>query len=109
MYIADAIDAADRRFGSRRRRHTIRVTAAAAALVALAILVALVVLRVPCAHADPKPGIWQEQSTSADGVTIRKMRDTTNGEFNICYVASRASAAGLPVAVAISCLPEKRP
>jgi len=117
MYIADAIDVADRRFGN-RRRHAIRVTAATAALVVLAILVALVVLRVSVAHADPKPGLWQEQSTVADGVTIRKIRDTSGGDFNVCYIASRisvgipgtvgAGARDLPIAVAISCLPEKR-
>lgn len=60
------------------------------------------------AHADPKPGLWQESMTQADGVTVRKIRDTTGGEFNVCYVASNRTSPE-SVAVAISCLPEKRP
>lgn len=62
-------------------------------------------------HADPKPGLWQESVTQADGVTIRKIRDTTGGERVVCYVASRSFPAnyGGPDhgVVAISCLPEK--
>ncbi len=62
------------------------------------------------AHADPKPGLWLEDVTLADGVTIRKIRDTTGGDLNVCYVASnRTNNVPGSVAVAISCLPEKHP
>lgn len=65
------------------------------------------------AHADPKPGLWQESVTQADGVTIRKIRDTTGGEATVCYVASKIfpSTYGGPdhASVAISCIPEKKP
>lgn len=65
-------------------------------------------------HADPKPGIWQEQVTTADGVTIRKLRDTTGGDFNVCYVASRYFPGENPAdprsaAVSIACVPERKP
>jgi hypothetical protein len=59
------------------------------------------------AHADPKPGLWLEQSTVADGVNVRKIRDTTGGDFNVCYVAS--STQWTNVAPAISCIPERKP
>lgn len=66
------------------------------------------------AHADPKPGLWQESAIHADGVTIRKIRDTTGGESNVCYVASRLNVGINPTeprndSVSISCVPEKRP
>lgn len=66
------------------------------------------------AHADPKPGLWLEQSTGADGFVIRKVRDTTGGDYNVCYIASHIDLArgeipiGTP-AVSISCVAEKRP
>ena len=67
------------------------------------------------AYADPKPGLWQEAVTQADGVTVRVVRDTTGGNFNVCYVASRtldktpASTNPAAIAVAISCVPERKP
>lgn len=66
------------------------------------------------AHADPKPGLWQEAVTQADGVTVRVIRDTTGGNFNVCYVASRTGDRGMsgspqPITVAISCVPERKP
>jgi len=65
----------------------------------------------------PRPGIWQEIVTTVDGVTLRKVRDTTSGDYNVCYIASRqpeqpASPYKIdtaPAALAITCVPEKRP
>jgi len=62
------------------------------------------------ARADPKSGLWQEAVTQADGVTVRVFRDTTGGNFNVCYVASnRTNNIPGSVAVAISCVPERKP
>lgn len=66
------------------------------------------------AHADPRPGLWQEAVVIADGVTVRKIRDNTGGDSNICYVASRLDVGLSPsdprnAAVAISCVPERKP
>ncbi len=65
-------------------------------------------------RADPKPGLWQEASTEVDGVKVRVLRDTTSGNFNVCYVASWHERADIngpapAIAVAISCVPEKKP
>lgn len=82
--------------------------------VALMAMAAIIVALLFCAyfdrtaHAEPKPGLWQEQTTVADGVTIRKIRDTTGGDFNVCYVASVATSSLYP-ATSISCIPERRP
>ncbi len=113
MYISDAVAAADRRSRIIRSRHgrAMPMVLTAAALALLAALVAFLVVRVSVAHAEPKPGLWQEQVTSADGVTVRKLRDTTGGDFSVCYVASRIEGAGATrpaIAVSISCLPEAR-
>lgn len=64
------------------------------------------------AHADPKPGLWQEGSTQSNGVTVQKIRDTTGGDHNVCYVASQVyKSAGESYsdmgAVSISCVPER--
>jgi hypothetical protein len=72
------------------------------------------VLRPLAARADPKPGLWQEAVTQADGVTVRVIRDTTQGNFNVCYVASEMSHTGdishpPSISVAISCVPERKP
>lgn len=96
-----------------RLRERLIGTAKIAAAAVIAVSFILVVDHGP-AHADPKPGIWQEAATQADGVTVRVIRDTTSGNFNVCYVASRVSPRGLngsaeTMAVAISCVPEKRP
>jgi hypothetical protein len=62
---------------------------------------------------DPAPGLWQESVTQADGVTVRKIRDTTGGDLNVCYVASRVmrslNSSADSVAVSIACIPEKKP
>jgi hypothetical protein len=62
---------------------------------------------------DPAPGLWQESVTQADGVTVRKIRDTTGGDLNVCYVASRVLHGGTTdtpaIALSIACLPEKKP
>jgi hypothetical protein len=53
--------------------------------------------------------------TVADGVTVRVVRDTTGGNFNVCYVASRtldktpASTSPAAIAVSISCVSERKP
>lgn len=55
--------------------------------------------------------------TTVDGVTLRKVRDTTGGDYNVCYIASRQAEQPLspykidttPAALAITCVPEKRP
>lgn len=115
MYISDAVVAHDRRarrlFG--KPSQVVITLLALAAFVALSMIVAILVAWIPLVHADPKPGLWQEQVTIADGVTVRKLRDTTGGDFNVCYVASRAAGSTSPVpdsvAVAIACVPEKRP
>jgi hypothetical protein len=65
----------------------------------------------------PRPGIWQEIVTTVDGVTVRKVRDTTGGDYNVCYIASRQPEQPLSpykidtasAALSITCLPEKRP
>lgn len=63
----------------------------------------------------PRPGLWQEISTTVDGVTVRKIRDTTGGDYNVCYIASRQvvpnpyDLTAAPAMLAISCVPEKRP
>lgn len=80
----------------------------------LMLALAFKVVAIPSAHADPKPGLWQEAVTQADGVTVRVLRDTTQGNFNVCYLASRLEPGISPsdprnVAVAISCLPERKP
>jgi hypothetical protein len=74
----------------------------------------LAALTLKPAQADPKPGLWQEAVTQADGVTVRVIRDTTGGNFNVCYVASRVSNVAeqsypVPLSVAISCVPERKP
>lgn len=85
------------------------------ALIVGAIAMTSFVVGVHLAHADPKPGLWQESVTQADGVTVRKIRDTTGGDFNVCYVASRVALPGgslsapMTVSVAISCVPERKP
>lgn len=66
------------------------------------------------AHADPKPGLWQEQSTTTDGVMVQKIRDTTGGDFNVCYVASHIENnngewSRYTPTVSISCVVEKKP
>lgn len=59
------------------------------------------------AHAAPKGGLWLEQSTQADGVLVRKIRDTFDG--NICYIATREHIAGTSqVPPAIACVPERK-
>jgi hypothetical protein len=69
----------------------------------------------PATRPAPRPGIWQEMSTIVDGVTIRKIRDTTGGDYNVCYVASRQEEISpykldtYPAMLSISCVPEKRP
>lgn len=63
----------------------------------------------------PRPGIWQEIATIVDGVTVRKIRDTTGGDYNVCYIASRQEEQSpykmdtAPAMLSISCVPEKRP
>lgn len=63
----------------------------------------------------PRPGLWHEASTEVDGVTVTKIRDTTGGDYNVCYLASRQESLtpyGLeraPAMLAITCVPEKRP
>jgi hypothetical protein len=65
----------------------------------------------------PRPGIWQEIVTTVDGVTVRKVRDTTGGDYNVCYIASRQAETPLspykidtsPAALSIACVPEKKP
>jgi hypothetical protein len=67
--------------------------------------------------AAPRPGIWTEIAVVVDGVTVRKVRDTTGGDYNVCYIASRQSEQPLspykidtaPAALSIACVPEKRP
>jgi hypothetical protein len=67
--------------------------------------------------AAPRPGIWQEIVTTVDGVTVRKVRDTTGGDYNVCYIVSRQAETPLspykidttPAALSIACVPEKRP
>lgn len=83
------------------------------ALIATGVALGLT-LRVHSAYADPKPGLWQEATvTQTDGVTVRVIRDTTGGHFNVCYVASKLfpSTYGGPshATVAISCVPERQP
>lgn len=65
----------------------------------------------------PRPGIWTEIAVVVDGVTVRKVRDTTGGDYNVCYIASRQPEQPLspykidtsPAALAITCVPEKKP
>lgn len=63
----------------------------------------------------PIPGVWTEISVVVDGVNVRKIRDTTGGDYNVCYIASRQTSLspyGLntePAMLSISCVPEKRP
>lgn len=63
----------------------------------------------------PRPGLWQEISTTVDGVNVRKVRDTTGGDYVVCYIASRQvvpnpyDLTAAPAMLAISCVPEKRP
>lgn len=65
--------------------------------------------------ASPRPGIWQEIVTVVDGVTVRKVRDTSGGDHNVCYIASRQEEISpykldtYPAMLSISCVPEKRP
>jgi hypothetical protein len=78
-------------------------------LITVTLLTALAV-----AHAGPIPGLWIEEDTQVDGVTLRKVRDTTNGDYNVCYLASRRPDVGSkspPSAftVSISCVAEKHP
>lgn len=62
------------------------------------------------AHADPKPGLWQEQSTTANNVRIQKIRDTTGSDHNVCYIASREGTQTVDsFAVSISCVAENKP
>jgi len=91
-----------------------RVTKAAIVAVSCGWWLFLASLNAKPLRADPKPGLWQEAVTQADGVTVRVIRDTTGGNFNVCYVASRVSnvasqAYPVPLAVAISCVPERKP
>lgn len=64
---------------------------------------------------QPRPGLWHEVSTEVDGVTVTKIRDTTGGDYNVCYLATRQEALtpyGLeraPAMLALTCVPEKRP
>lgn len=51
------------------------------------------------------PGLWTELSTTADGVTVRRVRD--NGEGVVCYVASFASP--YTTGAGISCVREYKP
>ncbi len=59
------------------------------------------------AQAAPHPGLWLEGSTAVDGIKVSKIRDTTGGDFNICYLATRESSDSSPPA--LSCVPERRP
>lgn len=80
--------------------------------VALVAPVVIVTQQLRIARADPKPGLWQEAVTTADGVTVRKIRDTTGGDFNVCYVASARFSNGYSTsagAVSLSCVPEHKP
>lgn len=67
------------------------------------------------ALAAPRPGIWQEIVTIVDGVTVRKVRDTSGGDHNVCYIASRQEEISpykldtYPAMLSISCVPEKKP
>lgn len=69
----------------------------------------------PLPRSVPRPGIWQEMSTVVDGVNVRKIRDTTGGDYNVCYIASRQEEQSpykldtAPAMLSISCVPEKRP
>ncbi len=64
------------------------------------------------AHADPSRGLYFEEATSADGVTVRRLRDRS--EDVLCYVVVGPQTAGDPYHgrvhgknVAISCWPAK--
>ena len=51
----------------------------------------------------PSEGIYWESATAADGVRVRRMRDTASGV--VCYVALRTEPAGLHHnSPAISCV-----
>jgi hypothetical protein len=69
----------------------------------------------PTTQLQPRPGLWHEASTEVDGVTVTKIRDTTGGDHNVCYLASRQESLtpyGLeraPAMLALTCVPEKRP
>ncbi len=100
-------------------------------LMSVPLAVSLNVLEATFAHADTpapapqiappprpaalRPGIWQELSTVVDGVTVRKIRDTTGNDYNVCYIASRQEEISpykldtYPAMLSISCVLEKRP
>ncbi len=75
-------------------------------VVLLAIVIGYVLgIAVP-AHATPRAGIWLEHVTVADGVVVRKIRDTF--DWNICYVV-HSQSANLSSSPSISCVPERKP
>lgn len=65
------------------------------------------------AKAEPADGLFFEQSTGAEGVTVRRMRDRSTGA--VCYVATGRQIAGDYRGqyegrhVAIVCLPSGGP
>lgn len=69
----------------------------------LLLTLVLLVLSLPVSAAAP--GLYAEHSTSVDGVTVRRVRDTTEGI--VCYVAVGHSWVGgynTSPGVGISCL-----
>ncbi len=64
------------------------------------------------AHADPKPGLWQEGTFTVNGESIQKFRDTTHGSNTACYLIRRTSGGQGPAnpqqeVVTLSCVSEK--
>lgn len=86
-------------------KYPLQVTLAMAVAIAL-FTIASAAIDTAIASADPKPGLWQEGATDADGVHVRKIRDTTSRDFNICYVATMINSTSSP---AIACVPERKP
>lgn len=72
------------------------------AVVLLGVLIQIS-LRSGSAKADTKDGIYWHSTTSADGVHVRRLEDTTYG--TICYVA-KGNSDSYP-SVAISCIKAK--
>jgi len=60
-------------------------------------------------HADPIPGLWQQQVITVDDVKVRKVLDNTGGSYNVCYIASADSGSvRIGLNVSISCVAEKK-